>query len=83
MITIANFSLTNSFSNFSKNIYQFLYKHTISFNKLFTFEKIKIKENLHEDWKVNIIKELINIDDFFFKLVLIRLELHVDHLCTE
>ena len=82
---IANFSLNNNFSDFTKNIFQILNKNSISFEKLFKKERIRIKENFQHDWRIDVLKELINMRD---ELVVSNLNLHeinnlIKYLCIE
>ena len=68
---------------FIKNINYTLNKHRILYNSIFGNKKIKLRIDLNESWKVNILKELIYFRDFNCFDILSKDEIRflIDYLC--
>ena len=60
---IANFSHSNSFSYMYKNIMSILHKHSISHEKLYCNQSIKIRDNIAPNWRVTLIHEILSAKD--------------------
>ena len=82
---ISSFTLSNNFSYMYKNLISILYKHSISYEKLYNNQSIKINENVSSNWKIPIIRELILIRDQLLHVNLNEKEIKelLKYLCTE
>ena len=73
---IANFSHSNSFSYMNKNIMSILHKHSISHEKLYCNQSIKISDNIAPNWRVPFIHEILSAKDMLLEVNLNNTELN-------
>merc|ERR1712212_487435 len=64
---IANFSYSNSFSYMNRNIMSILHKHSISHEKLYRNQSIKISDNIAPNWRVPFIHEILSAKDMLLE----------------
>ena len=74
---IANFSHSKSFSYMNKNIMSILHKYSISHEKLYCNESIKIRDTVACNRKLSIISELL-----LFRDQLLNINLNYDEIET-
>ena len=80
---LINFTISNNFSNINKNLIDILFKHSISYDKLFVNKSIRIKDNVEPNWKTPIITELLQVKDNLIDIYLnnSEIKLLLKNLC--
>ena len=80
---LIHFTISNNFSNINKNLIYVLFKHSISYEKLFDNQSINMKDKVEPNSKIPIIKELLLTKDTFVNINLNSFEIEnlLKNLC--